>query len=122
MGQLQAGPYPVPMSAPKRHRLQLERLTMSITQFTELSTSSPEVYHRAPCPSCGSFGPSTISPDAGPWPAQLRCRCGYRLRGLSKYQAKQVRLAQQAPPPLWPDTTLGRAFRAAMHQAQGVVV
>jgi hypothetical protein len=77
------------------------------------------LYADHPCSACGSGGPHTLSPGAGPWHAQLTCHCGQHVRWLSKYQTKQYHLAQQRPARRLPDTVMGRAFQAAM-QRQGV--
>jgi hypothetical protein len=89
---------------------------MQQLQYTTRHTSPLEVSR--PCPACGSGGPYDLSPGAGPWHAQLTCRCGQHVRWLSKYQAKQYHLTQQAPSQAWP-TTIALAFQAALGRQKG---
>jgi hypothetical protein len=79
---------------------------------------SPSWSDATMCPTCGSCGPHTLSPGAGPWHAQLTCRCGQHVRWLSKYQLKQHLLTQQALSQNWP-TTMALAFQAALGRQKG---
>ena len=77
------------------HRLPSEDSTMHTHHSTLPAQGTPHTFtppaprwaDATTCPACGSGRPDALGPSAGPWHAQLICRCGQHVRWASKYQS-----------------------------------